>query len=290
VATLDVTGDGKDDVLIGAPLADGNGYTDDGAFYLLYGNGTILTSYTVNAFLRGGQSNSRYGYSVAGGDFNGDGYDDVLVGAKFYDNGQLDEGLAFVYNGSSTGLRAQLASRMQSNEHHAFLGGSVANAGDTNGDGYDDAIIGAVGSDAGGIDRGCAWVYLGSSTGLHEPTEANSFCSTQNNSLFGAAVASAGDVNADGYADVLIGAPGYDGSLPDAGLALLYLGSASGPTAPGPWVSSPPYHYFNYGRALASAGDVNGDGKDDVLVDARTNNSGVSIGEGDLYLYLANSP
>jgi hypothetical protein len=84
------------------------------------------------------------GWSVAGaGDVNGDGYSDVIVGAHGYDNGQTNEGSAFVYHGSASGISTTAAAVLESNQANALMGYSVAGAGDVNGDGYSDVIVGA---------------------------------------------------------------------------------------------------------------------------------------------------
>ena len=87
-----------------------------------------------------------FGFSVAGaGDVNGDGYDDVIVGASSYDAGQDDEGRVFVYHGSEFGLLSTFAWDREGNAQDRFLGQAVAGAGDVNDDSYDDVIIGAEG-------------------------------------------------------------------------------------------------------------------------------------------------
>jgi hypothetical protein len=85
------------------------------------------------------------GISVAGaGDVNGDGYSDVIVGAYQYDNGETDEGAAFVHHGSATGISTTAATTLENNQAGARMGISVAGAGDVNGDGYSDVVVGAI--------------------------------------------------------------------------------------------------------------------------------------------------
>src|SRR6185436_18950919 len=100
------------------------------------------------------------------GDVNGDGYADVIVGASLYDNGQTDEGKAFVYLGSAAGLASTPAWSAESDQAFAHFGVSVGTAGDVNGDGYADVIVGADMYDNGQTNEGRAYVYLGSASGL----------------------------------------------------------------------------------------------------------------------------
>jgi hypothetical protein len=124
----------------------------------------LLTA-TADAQLESNQADARLGLSVSGaGDVNGDGYDDVIVGDPFYDGGQTQEGAAFVFLGSASGIAdgnpATAAVQLESNQAGARLGFSVSGAGDVNGDGFDDVIVGASRYDAGEEDEGAAFVYL----------------------------------------------------------------------------------------------------------------------------------
>src|SRR5207244_3966598 len=113
------------------------------------------------------QTGAHFGVSVAtAGDVNGDGFTDVIVGADLYDNGETDEGRAFVYHGSVSGLLASPAWTAESDQPGAQFGVSVATAGDVNGDGFSDVIVGAFLFDNGETDEGRAFVYRGSASGL----------------------------------------------------------------------------------------------------------------------------
>ena len=118
------------------------------------------------------QGSAFFGYSVStAGDVNWDGYSDVIVGAYGYDNGESNEGRAFVYHGSSTGLSTTLDWTGESNQANACFGISVSTAGDVNGDGYSDVIVGANGYDNGETNEGCAFVYYGIASGIEEVTD-----------------------------------------------------------------------------------------------------------------------
>lgn len=105
------------------------------------------------------QAGANFGYSVASaGDVNGDGYGDVVVGARYYANGSAYEGRAFLYLGSAGGLSATAAWTAESDQASAQFGEAVASAGDVNGDGYGDVVVGAYAYDNGSTDEGRAYV------------------------------------------------------------------------------------------------------------------------------------
>ena len=173
-----------------------------------------------------------YGTAVASaGDVNGDGYGDVLVGAPGYNNGAGEEGAVFVYHGSAAGLSTTANWRAVASRAKAAFGFSVATAGDVNGDGYDDILVGAPGPETDEQGRGRVSVYHGSASGLS--TTANWRAErNQAHAVFGTSVASAGDVNGDGYRELVIGAPWFDAAGNDeSGAAVVYPGGAAGSEA-----------------------------------------------------------
>jgi hypothetical protein len=124
-----------------------------------------------------------------------------------------------VYHGSPTGLNASPLWTAESNQVYAHFGISVASAGDVNGDGYSDVVVGATNYDNGQTGEGRAYVYHGSPTGLSTSSSWTAE-SNQTSAYFGISVASAGDVNGDGYSDIIVGAYGYDNGETDEGSAL----------------------------------------------------------------------
>jgi hypothetical protein len=195
---------------------------------------------TADTQLESDQNFVYLGRSVSGaGDVNGDGFADVIVGAPNYDAGEIDEGAAFVFLGSASGIPdgnpATAATQLESNQADAYLGRSVSGAGDVNGDGYADVIVGAIYYDAGEIDEGAAFVFLGSPSGIADgnpATAATQLESDQADAFFGVGVSGAGDVNGDGYADVIVGAYNYSAGRTGEGAAFVFLGNGAGDGRP----------------------------------------------------------
>jgi hypothetical protein len=159
------------------------------------------------------------------------------------------------------------------------FGYSVSTAGDVNGDGFADLVIGAWGNDEQG---GKAYVYHGSPAGL-EDTPAWSRAG-DDGEQFGYSVSTAGDVNGDGYDDLVVGAP-YNGST-DRGAASVYLGSPAGLTTGLPdWYALGEIDWDHFGWSVATAGDVNGDGYDDMVVGAPGSDCGSSFDCGKVYVF-----
>jgi len=278
----DVNGDGYADVIVGAYGYDG-GQTDEGAAFLYHGSAGG-PSPTANWMVEGNQDNAYLGISVGtAGDVNGDGYGDVLVGAYLYDNDQVDEGRAYLYHGAAGGLPSTPSWTAEGDQASAYLGYPVRTAGDVNGDGYADVVVGAYGYDNGEVNEGRVYVYHGAPAGL--PAAANWTAeSDQASSYLGYAVGAAGDVNGDGYADVVVGAYGYDGGQTDEGAAFVYHGSAGGLLPTPSWTVEGNQDNAALGIAVGTAGDVNGDGYSDVVVGAYTYDAG-STDEGRAYVY-----
>lgn len=268
----DVNGDGFDDFLVGACNNGEGGYLA-GAAYLVLGGSQPRAGGLSSAVKFAGQQGDQAGWSVAGaGDVDGDGYADILVGA----NGNLGlsfSGAAYLSFGgpAPTSMDLVSATVYTGEAGNDQAGISVAGAQDVNGDGYDDFLIGAFRNSDGGRFAGAAYLVLGgdalTSSSLAEHIEYTGEAADDN---AGASVAGAGDVDGDGYADMLVGAPACTDAGPYAGAAYLVLGASAPASAALSEAREYPGEadYDNAGASVAGAGDVNGDGNPDLLVGA----------------------
>lgn len=193
-------------------------------------------------------------------DFNGDGYSDVFLGYPGQGAGSIQMYLGRA-GGSFLGIFLGALSVGDTGDQFGF---SHAAAGDFNGDGYADLIVGAPGSDIGGMDAGRAYLYLGASSFPTNPSLALAVPSAGDR--FGASVSGAGDVNSDGFADVVIGAPGNDSAGMNTGRTYIYFGGVSGPLDLSDGALSGDLVNGQSGVSVATAGDVNGDDVADVVV------------------------
>jgi len=262
----DVNGDGFHDVLVSADaIADPQGGGSPAEGVLLFLGSLKGLGTNADLLLRGDQAKSGFGDAVApAGDVNGDGFDDVLVGAPHHGNGQKDEGMAYLFQGQEGGIAGQAVWKKESDETGSFFGRSLYTAGDVNGDGFADVVVGAYGWDGGLDDRGRVEVYHGSEAFL--PQEPAWFLEgDRKDAWLGYAVSTAGDANGDGYADVIVGAPHYSDQYQHQGLVSVYLGSPQGVSGE-LWDQ----HFgkaadVRCGLSVACAGDYNGDGFGDMF-------------------------
>jgi hypothetical protein len=284
----DVNADGFADVIIGAHGADPGGRANAGTASVFLGNGSGVSA-TPHRILEGAASGDEFGESVASvGDVNGDGYSDLGVGAVNADpTGRLGAGTTSLFVGSASGTVATAIRVLNGTSSGEKFGDSIANAGDVNGDGYSDLIVGAPGASPRGRTRaGSASVYLGTPSGI-APSPQSLLEGVSAGDYFGDAVATAGDVNADGYSDVIVGDFRRDpAGRMNAGTASIFLGSSAGIVVTALRALEGVREFDHFGISVARAGDVNGDGYDDVIVGAEGADSGDRIDAGSASVFL----
>jgi len=269
VANLgDINGDGKADYAVGEPYAAAGGSMRGRV--IVRSGADDSTLYTLN----GSEDGSAFGFSIAGaGDVNRDGRADFIVGQPLYDGSGTDRGRAIVYTGTSgTALYTVTGS-----ENNAQLGFSVGMAGDINRDGKVDFIIGEPYANDTGTDRGKAYVYNGASGTVVLKTLKG----TNDGGLFGYSVSGAGDVNRDGRADYIVGEPLAGNGGTERGLAYIFSGTngAALQTLEGTEEDG-----ARFGFSVAGLGDVNSDGKSDVVVgEPKANDTGSDRGKVFVY-------
>lgn len=319
----DINGDGFDDLMIAATGADPHGISEAGRTYIVFGKGAGFTAtmelsslLTINGgdgtdgfIIDGAGLYDKSGRSISSaGDFNGDGFDDLLIGAPYANIHGIDSGDAYIIFGNAGGFPSvfELGDLFPPNggdgtqglvlagvNTFGRAGSSVSSAGDINGDGFDDLGIAASHGDPGGrINAGEAYVVFGNTGGFDPIFDLSSLLPINGgNGTNGfvinginpddniGIVSSAGDINGDGFDDIAIGAPLNDFDLKtNAGTTYLVFGKATGFGATLELSALDGTNGLmlrginsgnKSGASVALAGDVNGDGLDDLIIGAR---------------------
>lgn len=254
----------------------------------------------------GASEGDRFGVSVSSvGDINGDGIDDLIVGAYEANPTGTNTGAAYVFFGKTGAFVGDFGlSRLNGSNGFRITGGaeddafgfSVSAAGDVNGDGFDDVIVGAYRADGSAANTGAAYVLYGKGTAFAASISVNSLNGNngfkingaQGNDQIGFAVSSAGDFDGDGLDDLLIGSYGASPNGPLSGETYVVMGNAGGFGSSLDLSDLDGTNGFRIsgvsandrsGAAVSSAGDINGDGRDDLIIGAPTAPGGESLGE-----------
>ena len=273
----DVNGDGYDDIVVGA-LRNSDNATYSGATYVVFGPLTGQLNVGAADLKVTGLSDTDYvGRGVTGaGDTNNDGYDDIIIGAIGDDSGGTDAGAAFLVLGPASGtMNVNSADAEFTGSAAGDIAGELAYAGDVNNDGYDDIFVGAQYNGDGGTKAGAAYLLFGPSSASTSLDNADVIFTGENaNDEAASSIGGGGDIDGDGYADLLIAARGEDSGGDSAGAVYVIYGDGSMSdtdlsAADAKLTGETDDAQIGWGVSLASAGDTNNDGYDDIVVGAR---------------------
>ncbi len=256
----DVNGDGFDDVLMTANIGT--------AKAIICFGGSVVDN-IPDVVIPMWKEDSYPGFSATMlGDLNNDGYDDILLGTRTYYTLALGQARVF-YGGAEMDSIADIS--LDATQGYTVFGHTVAGDGDFNGDGFPDFLVGDIGN-ASSLnkhdDAGSISLFYG---GINVSGNADAvFSGSADREGFGSAVAGAGDVNGDGYQDIIVGASNHwEAPYHYAGRAYLYFGGTSRKNEADLVFNSTFKYNGNhayFGKEVGSAGDVNGDGFDDIYV------------------------
>ena len=290
LATGDFNNDGQDDLAVGAPGVDDSA-PNAGAVYIFFGGLSDPTDLsTANSVLLGVSAGDQTGRALmSGGDLDGDGVDDLVIGTNPTLQSPSREGVAYVVSGTDISSNAVLSLTSAS---ATFTGGAIGDAfgaavgiGDVTGDGFADVLVGAPGHSAGGA----VYIFEGPVLGSSNATMAHAtVLSGVPNARFGEALAAGLDFDGDGNDDFVIGARQDNRGGNHAGSTAFFLGGPSviggmdGVDDAGVYTVGSAYQ--RHGSAIAVAGDVDGSGSEAVWVSSRTWGSSK---RGRVYLFLA---
>ncbi len=282
----DLNDDGYDDVIVRAPYLPNTGL---GRINVFHGSSQGLAD--TPDWITGIDEEELVIRALAAGDTTADGYDDLLTAAGHHEPGVSwsdwtgeSAGRIKWFEGGADGLSGAAVGAIDGEQVREEFGFTVSSAGDVDGDGHDDILVGAPEHEILGEPRGAAYLYLGSATGI-DTNAAWSVEGGAEGDRFGASLSCAGDVDDDGYDDIAIGAPGEDD-----GVVYVFHGSATGPAATHDWSITGGTDLDFVGQHLAAAGDVDGDGYDDLLLgDERHTPASTTAGPGGLALYLGSA-
>lgn len=282
----DMDGDGDQEVLVGAYAADDGGNLS-GSSYLLYGPLSSGSLSTANAKLIGDVMGDASGYALGSGDTDGDGLQEMLMGATGNDRGGSNAGAVYLVENPSGNVDLSTASAIFVGENTGDNAGHRVIVGDLNGDGMEDVLVGATGADPNGSASGAVYLYVGPVSGVLDLSLADAIWE-------GAAAddqvgdgLGLGDFDDDGLVDVLLGASLVDNSAGASNAGVIYVlsaASASGVAEALAYASIEGEDADDRLGTTSGIGDVNGDGSQDLLVGAWYDET-AGAGAGTSYLF-----
>ena len=283
----DTNGDGYDDFLI----TDHGGYSYNSAAYLIHGavsgiTGSIDVATDADASIGdSGNSGTYFGYekTSTGGDFNGDGFADIVIGAYGNDADGSNYGRAFMWTGPVSGTSdatlADVTFTATTSSGDTYLGRQSKTIGDFNGDGMEDLALGGYYYDAGAYDAGGVFIYWGATSWAStiDTVDAGVEIRGSNSSDYLHAIHALGDIDGDGLDDVGLGANGHDGGGTSAGILGLFMGNGS---MAGVYDFETTYSAsisgnstYDYGGYSGAGADMDGDGEMEIYAGTYGNSS-----------------
>lgn len=288
IAHGDFNKDGYTDVVIGGGMPTSDNPDASGFVSVTYGPITGSVALSHSSILGNVGEGDAFGASLVTADFSSDGYTDLAVGApqeEVYD-GTFDRGLVYIYHGSENGLAdGDFVAAIGGDVEGAHLGESLA-TGDADGDGIADILIGAPQANGQENTAGAAYLFVGPFDGNMAVEDAHAaYLGDQSGDRMGASLDLA-DLDRDGSADVIVGAPGNDASGLNAGIVAVMYGLRSGR------VFEPDVQLYGEqpgaeaGASVSFAHDINSDNAFDLAVGAPLFDEGATIDAGRGYLVL----
>jgi hypothetical protein len=298
VAALgDINNDNISDFIVGAPFTNSN----QGKAYVFFGNNSSLSqliSTDAGLILSGDNPGDLFGFSVSGnGDIDGDGVGDLVIGADKRENA-FKGGSAYVFYGAMLPLLTDSGTALDADVEFSRVllttdqfGCVVAITGDMNGDSKSDVVVGAPLPDT--IPGRVYVFYSGPGFVSKNAFEADvTLFGTLNDDRFGEAIADAGDINLDGFSDLIVGASqGNPSSIPNNGMAYIFYGGPNligniNATDLGVLSIQGENSLDQFGRSVIGIGDTNGDGYDEIAIGARLNDQDVEINDDTGAIYI----
>ena len=252
----DLNNDGRDDIIVGTPYNSSSG-GNAGKVYIYYGGQTLNTAPDLT--LKGEYPYDLFGMSLASAkNIDGNGHNAIIIGASGKPGNTDRPGKVYVYTGGAT--MNTIPAMVMTGETNGDLFGISVSAGDFNGDGCDDIIVGAENNNSSAMQAGKAYIYFGGKNMTNVPSLT--FTGESANDHFGHLVASAGDLNGDGFSDIFIDSPN---NTNNAGKAYIYFGGLFMDNTAKLTIKGKA-SCDNFGSFAVAAGDIDKDGVDELII------------------------